>query len=177
MNSQAISLDEQLAAFVTAADGSGRSRRQGEAYLRLQLSDSLSAILPMQETQEVLVVPSLRLTPMPNMPPPVIGLLNHRNRVIWVVDLPHLLDLPSLPMDVPQQTIAIVRVDQQPLALAVNQIRGVIRLLADAIQSPVGTVPAPLVPYLRGCCLLEGEMLLVLDPRAIIQAEALIARS
>ncbi|MDG2991875.1 chemotaxis protein CheW [Candidatus Synechococcus calcipolaris G9] len=176
MNRQIISREDQLASFATTLDESGRSRRQGEAYLRLQLSDSLSAILPMQQTQEVLVVPSLRLTPMPNMPPPVIGLLNHRNRVVWVVDLPHLLDLPSLPMDMPQQTIAIVRVDQQPLALAVSQIRGVIRLMPDAIQSPVGTVPAALVPYLSGCCLLDSEMLLVLDPRAIIGADILAMR-
>lgn len=146
-------------------------RRTGDPYLRLQLTPDTTAVLATDDTQEVLVVPGYKLTVMPNMPEVVLGLLNHRNRVIWVIDLPLLLGLPALELDVTQLTVAIIRpAGEKPLGLAVRQIRGLVRLETEAIQSPVGTVAAGLIPYLRGCCLHHQEILLVLAAEAIIQA-------
>ncbi|MDS3861984.1 chemotaxis protein CheW [Thermosynechococcaceae cyanobacterium BACA0444] len=146
-------------------------RRLGDPYLRLQLTPDTTAVLATDDTQEVLVVPGFKLTVMPNMPNVVLGLLNHRNRVIWVIDLPLLLGLPALSLEVPQLTVAIIRPQgEKPLGLAVPQIRGLVRLEAEAIQSPVGTVAAGLIPYLCGCCLNHQEILLVLAASAITQS-------
>jgi twitching motility protein PilI len=137
--------------------------------LRLQLAADLTVLLPMADTQQVVVINTNQLTLMPNMPSMVMGLLNHRNRIVWVVDLAHLLELGVLAGDRPEYTVALIRVGRHLLGLAVQQVQGILRLEPERIQSPVGTVSASLTPYLRGCCLHEQAVLLILDAAAIAQ--------
>jgi positive phototaxis protein PixI len=145
----------------------------GQAYLKLQLDSKTQAALPMEGAQEVIIVPIDRLTFMPNMPSCVLGLLNQRSRVFWVVDLPQLLEMQPLPSDAQQYNIAIVRVGNVALALAVFAVKGVTRFFNEAIQSPIGTVAPGLTPYLRGLVPQEREILLVLDPEAILNSKVL----
>jgi twitching motility protein PilI len=145
----------------------------GQAYLKLQLDAKTQAALPMDSSQEVLIVPASRLTFMPNMPTCVLGLLNQRSRVYWVVDLRQLLEMKALPSDAQQYNIAIARSGNASLALAVLSVKGVTRFLPEVIQSPIGTVAPGLTPYLRGLVPQEREILLVLDPEAILNSAAL----
>jgi twitching motility protein PilI len=147
----------------------------GQAYLKFQLDPKTQAALSMDSAQEVLIVPASRLTYMPNTPSCVLGLLNQRSRVYWVVDLPQLLEMQPLPADSQQYNIAIVRVGNAVLALAVLNVKGVTRFLSEAIQSPIGTVAAGLTPYLRGLVPQEREILLVLEPEAILNSSLLNA--
>lgn len=149
------------------------SKQEIQSYLRLKVDETAIAIIPTVETQEVVMVNSHQLTLMPNMPSTVLGLLNHRNRVIWVIDLPQLLGLPMLTLDLHQYAVVVVQVAGKLLGLAVHQVQGIIRLIPDQIQSPVGTVDAALIPYLRGIYLQDQELLLVLDPVAIANARSL----
>lgn len=144
-----------------------------EPYLKFRLDSQTWAVLAMQYAQEVLVSPAQRITPMPNMPPAVLGLLNWRSRVLWVVDLAHMLQLQPLEANVQKYNLAIVRVGELPLALAVQQVEGVTRLAPDTIQSPVGTVTAGLIPFLQGCILQQQDILLALDAEAIVRSPAL----
>jgi len=148
----------------------GRDRQQGDAYLRLMVRDRLTALVPVTEAQQVMVVAPRQLTVMPNLPSLVMGLLNYRNRVVWVIDLGQLLGLEPLSSDCPYYTVALLQAAEKRLGIAVSDVRGILRLGADSIQSPVGTVNAALVPYLKGCCLVNAEMLLVLDAHAIATA-------
>jgi positive phototaxis protein PixI len=151
-----------------------RSQTDGtQAYLKLQLDPQTQAALPMDFAQEVLTVSAGRLTFMPNMPSCVLGLLNQRSRVFWMVDLPQLLEFQSLSLDTQQYNVIIVRVGNFALALAVLTVKGVVRFGVEAIQSPIGTVSAGLTPYLRGWIPQEKEILLVLDPQAILTAPIL----
>jgi len=151
-----------------------RSQQEGgQAYLKLQLDPQTQAALPMDFAQEVLVVSAGRLTFMPNMPSCVIGLLNQRSRVFWTVDLPQMLDFQALPSDTQQYNIIIVRVGNLALALAVLTVKGVIRFGVEAIESPIGTVSVGLTPYLQGWIPQNKEILLVLDPQAILTSPVL----
>lgn len=145
-------------------------RGTNDAYLRLILNDRLTALVPMVAAQQVMVVTPSQLTVMPNMPELVMGLLNYRNRVVWVIDLAQLLGLDPLRSDAPYCTVALIGRAAKRLGVAVSDVRGILRLAAGAIQSPVGTVSAALVPYLKGCCLVEGHLCLVLDAEAIATA-------
>ncbi len=145
----------------------------GDPYLRLQLDRQTQAVLPMEDTQEVLVVPVGRIMPMPNMPACVLGLLNQRSRVFWVIDLPQMLELQPLDTEVQQYNLAIVRVGNIPLGLVVEKVKGEMRFTADLMQSPIGTVAPGLIPYLRGCLLQKTEVLLVLDAEAIVRSPIL----
>ena len=148
-------------------------RTVGDAYLKLQLNQQISAVLSMAHVQEALAVPVGRITLMPNMPACVLGLLNQRSQVLWIIDLPQMLDLPTLDTEVQHYSIAIIRVGSIPLGLVVQEVKGVMRFSVDSIQSPIGAVAPSLVPYLRGCILQSTEVLLVLDAEAIANSPLL----
>ncbi|MBR8831343.1 MAG: hypothetical protein N5P05_002100 [Chroococcopsis gigantea SAG 12.99] len=145
-----------------------------ETYLRVQLADSTQAVIPMSKMQEVLTTACDRITVMPLMPQWVMGLLNQRSQIFWVMDLPQFLGLPPLEVEEQTYNIAIVRVEDRPVGLRVKQVHGVSRFSAEAIQSPIGTLPSQLEPYLRGYVLKQESILLVLDTPAIVQGASQI---
>ena len=152
---------------------SQRQKTVGESYLKFQLNQQTSAVFSMIHTQEVLVVPVQTVAPMPNMPACMLGLMNRRSRVLWMIDLAQMLNLPPLDSSFRQYNVIIVRVGSVPLGLVVQAVKGPVRLLTEQIQSPVGQVTSGLIPYLRGCVLQQKEILLVLDASAIVQSSVL----
>lgn len=149
----------------------------GEPYLKFWLTPEISAAISMQSIQEALVLPARRLTPMPNMHPVMLGLLNRRSRICWTIDLAQLLGVSLLDLSSQQYTIVLLQVGNVPLGLAVHRVEGSVRLQPDQIQSPLGQIAASLVPYLRGCALQQQEerqeVLLVLEAEAIVQSSVL----
>ncbi|MDX2240099.1 MAG: chemotaxis protein CheW [Leptolyngbyaceae cyanobacterium bins.302] len=145
----------------------------GDPYLRFQLADGVMAILSMQQVQEVHTLPAHRLTPMPNLARCVLGLMNRRSQVIWVIDLAQLLDIASLSTNYQHYSIVIVRVGDLVLALAVSSIQGFFWLPATSIHPIQGQLSPTLKRYLQGCAIQEQEVLLVLDAEAILHSTAL----
>lgn len=145
----------------------------GDAYLKFQCGQQASAVLPMSQAQEVFVLPVGRLTAMPNMPPYVMGLLNRRSKVLWVIDLAKMLGLPGIETNVQHYNSVIINSGSVSLGVIVQAVEGVVRLTPESIQPPIGQVSSGLVPYLRGCVLLEKEILLVLDAEAIVRSPLL----
>jgi positive phototaxis protein PixI len=153
------------------------AKSPGEPYLKFQLGRQTPAVFSMRHVQEALILPTRRLTPMPNMPAPILGLTNRRSRISWVVDLPQLLGLPALDSNTQQHTLILVQVGIISISFAVQQVEGITRLQPEDIQPPQGQVNSRLLPYLRGCILQKQEqkqeVLLVLDPEAIAQSAIL----
>jgi twitching motility protein PilI len=145
----------------------------GDSYLKFQVNQKTNAVLSMRHTQEAVVVPIQLVTPMPNMPGCILGLMNWRNRVFWAIDLPGMLNLSPVDSHIRQYNVIVIHTESVLLGLVVQAIKGTTRLLPDAIQSPVGQVPPGLVPYLQGCVVQEKEMLLVLDAQAIVHSSIL----
>jgi twitching motility protein PilI len=110
---------------------------------------------------------------MPNMPPYVMGLLNRRSRVLWVIDLALMLGLPAVETNVQQYNLVIIGNGSSQFGVIVQAVEGVVRLTQTSIRSPLGQVSSSLVPYLRGCVLQEQEILLVLDAEAIMRSPLL----
>ncbi len=158
----------------TLAPLSTRSpRTSGDPYLKLHLCARTPALLSMQHTQEAMVLPARRLTPMPNMPSSLLGLTNRRSRVLWVVDLAQMLGLPPLQTTVQQQSVVIIQVGAAPLGLAVHHVEGITWVLPETIQTVPDQLSTGLVPYLRGCVLQSNDLALVLDAEAIVQSPLL----
>lgn len=135
-----------------------------EAYLRLQLTPTVQALLAMQAVQEVMALPAQRLTPIPNMPAHVLGLMNRRSRVLWVMNLAHLLEMPGFKVDRRQYDLVLLQVDSVALAFVVHQVDSLCWLPPDQIQPPPLQVPVLLQSYLRGCVVRNQETWFVLDP-------------
>lgn len=147
----------------------------GLPYLKLLVDSKTEIALPMADTQEVLTVSVGRITPIPNMNKSIVGLINQRNRVFWVVDLSIMLGLSTQKQEKQQYSIVIINVDNVPLGLLIEQIQGVIRIPEDNIQSPVGNVSANLIPYLQGCILNGNNILSILAPTAILNRQLTIS--
>jgi positive phototaxis protein PixI len=145
----------------------------GDPFLRFRITPTIQAVLPMQQVQEVVALPAQRLTPVPNMSPCLLGLMNRRSRALWVVDLSQVLLLPGYDADRREYDLVIIRTDAIALALAVHQINGLCWLPPDTIQPPPGQVPASLQAYLRGCSIQAQDIFLVLDANAIAQSSKL----
>jgi len=142
------------------------SKQVGDSYLSFSLNQQTPALLLMEYAQEIIIVPTTRLTPMPNMPECVLGLLNRRSRVLWVVNLAQLLNLPTFDPIAQQYQIIIIQSEQVKLGLAVQSVKGVTHFPPQSSQAPTETFSF-LAPYVSGCIPQENKMLIVLDAKKI----------
>jgi twitching motility protein PilI len=143
-----------------------------QSYLKFNLGMQ-AALIPTKQVQEAITIPTARITPMPNMPPALLGLINRRSRVLWVIDLALLLGLQVAYPNTQQYNLVLMQVGAILLGLRVHAVEGIVSLPAHRVQPPPAHVPNSLVPFLKGCVLQEREVLLVLDPEAILRSPAL----
>lgn len=145
----------------------------GNTHLKFHLGEQTPAVMSTQYIQEAITIPAHRVSPMPNMPPCLLGLINRRSRVIWVADLALLLGLPLAYANSQQYNLVLVQVESISLALRVHEIDGILSISPDTLQTPPSHIPSGLIPYLQGCILHPSEVLLALKAEAIVQASAL----
>jgi positive phototaxis protein PixI len=155
----------------------------GSLYLRFKLDPHSTALLSMDQVQESLLVPAEQITPLPNMPSSVLGLLNSRGTVFCVIDLPHVMQLSTSQINPQQYQVIVARMPdslqtsdhESLLGLAVPQILGVYRLVTEDFQLSVQALPAHLQPFAYGSAF-EGEHpMAVLDIAAIATAPGLLS--
>jgi len=120
-----------------------------QSYLHCLIDSKTKAVMSMDKIVEVASVPIERVTPIPNMPIYVLGILNQRNRVFWLIDLPEFLGLAPINLDTQEYNIAIVEIQQKLIGLVVLEIQEVTRYLAEAIE-PSKEVVSRLKSYSQG---------------------------
>lgn len=141
----------------------------GEAYLKFQLAPRVPAVFAARSVEEATVLSPEQVTAIPNMPPCMLGLVNRRNRVIWIANLVRLLGMPLPERPRQQYSMVIVKAGSS-LGLMVEAIDGIVHLTAEDLQPPPPQVNPVLVPYLRGCAIQDEQILLVLDAEAVLQS-------
>jgi positive phototaxis protein PixI len=130
--------------------------KQEEAkYLKLHLASNFQGLLPMTSIQEVIVIPKQRITFIPNMANYIVGLINQRNHVFWVVDLCLFLGLSNHPKNYREYHIAVIKVNDISLGLMVENIEGIIRIPLTEIKINFETIYENLKLYINGC--ISGE--------------------
>ncbi len=148
----------------------------GEPYLRLQVTPEISGIISMEKVQETLVVPSSQITPIPNMKPSFMGLMNANNSVFSVFDLAHSLNLSTFQSSSQFLHIIIVRLSlnnapiETLLGFSVQRILGLTRLSQDSLQTPTMGLPPCLTSFVSGCFFENNQQILSLDLNAITNA-------
>ena len=138
---------------------------QGEPYLRCQLTPEINGLVSMEFVRESLLVPGEQVTFLPNMSSFVMGLITSRDRVFFVIDLPHLLGLTSpCPLLQTYQMIVIrtsslmsqTNNKELFLGLSVPRIQGVIRVISEERETPQKDLPESLLPFIQET-LKEGD--------------------
>lgn len=143
----------------------------GEGYLQFKLNRSTTAVLLVNFTEEVVVLPLAAITSIPNTSELILGLMNWRNRIIWVVDLPKILGLESQ-SQMRQCNIIVIRHEGETIGLMVPEIKGTVRFDSGTIQSAQNQA-SDIIPYLNGCIADEDELNLVLNIQAILKTSFL----
>ena len=146
----------------------------GLPYLSLQLGGDVTVAVQLKYVRETLVLSSERFTQMPNVHPCLMGLVEHRSNVFWVLDLPQLLGFAPLDSTAIEAHIAILQIGGAFLGLGVYRIGMVLRIAETDIASPQELpktkTPLAIVPFLRGWLAQTGgtsNNLYVLDAEAI----------
>jgi positive phototaxis protein PixI len=152
-----------------------RNRSLGDPFLRLRLDPKTTAVIPMQETREAIVLDASRVTPIPNLPSAILGTIDRRSRLLWLVDLPEILGLTPLDRQRNTYDVAVIEARGNTLAIATDKIEGTTRFPRADIRSPVGNFNPEFTPYLRGWILQAQEVILVLDPEAIINSHSIVS--
>ncbi len=145
---------------------------QSQSYLKFTLGFQ-GALMPTRQVQEAITMATARVTPMPNLPPALLGLINRRSQVLWVTDLALLLGIPIAYPNNQQYNIVLMQTRGVSLGLRVHTIEGILSLPRHQVQTPPAHIPNTLVPFLQGCVLQQGEVLLVLDGEAILRSPVL----
>lgn len=115
--------------------------------------------------QEVVRMQSF--TPVPLSPPEVAGLINLRGEVLTAIDVRARLGLPPSGEERPQVNV-VVRVDDEPVSLLVDEIGGVVEVSQIPFESTPSTVNARVGALLLGAYTMPEKLLLALDARALL---------
>ena len=116
--------------------------------------------------QEVVRVQSL--TPVPLAAPEIAGLINLRGEVLTAINVRNRLGLPPTTSDRDPINV-VVRVDDEPVSLLVDEIGGVIEVSQVPFETTPATVDARVRPLLLGAYTLPEQLLLKLDVRKLLQ--------
>lgn len=155
----------------------------GSAFLRLQVTSEITLALPLDCVEETQLLTPEAITPMPNMPHHVLGLMRMRGQVLWLSSLAHLLGITTEHERAYRYEAVVLRLDNMTSAsivddsgsayigVAVNQIKGSLRLTDDDIEAISHDLPPALLPHLSGQVTRDGEVLFVLNPAALAKQQ------
>jgi len=125
--------------------------------------------VPVEQVQEV--IRYQEMTRVPLVSDFVRGLINLRGQIVTALDLRRRFAMPDrapgeLPMNV------VVRTDDGPVSLLVDEIGDVVAVEPDAFEKPPETLHGPARTMVCGVYKLAGQLLLELDiGRALAMAD------
>jgi purine-binding chemotaxis protein CheW len=125
-------MDFDLESFTESNDGNERmlganleikEDPQGELYLKFSLASGRQLALSAIGIREVMQQPPSKITAIPNTSPLLLGTMNFRGQIIWVVDLGQFLgDSMLLNTERPEIPIVAVELQEMLLGLAIEKL-------------------------------------------------------
>ncbi len=148
----------------------------GKSYLQAQLTNQTPVLLSMESVQESLLVKDREITLIPNMPTYFLGLINSRDRVFGLIDLPKLLGLSNQTSTRRRvyHTIVIrvndISVSEQELLVGFVffEIQSITRIIPSQLNLAQDRLSQVLKPYVQYCVQEQENLIPVLDINAII---------
>ena len=97
--------------------------------------------LPVHAVREVVLYTGL--TPLPSLPPFILGIFNLRGNIVSITDLRPVLGLPASPITVSKDSrLIVVETDKMETALYVNEVTQVVSFAEDVLEPPLATIAA-----------------------------------
>jgi purine-binding chemotaxis protein CheW len=121
-------------------------------------------ILAVQE-----IIRSTEVTPVPNSPSFVEGVINLRGDIIPVIDLRKRLSLYLSDKDIEKNWVLILSIGNRVVGFIVDNVSEVLKIAEDDIDPPPNIVIAGLEnQYIRGVCEIDNKLLIILDFESVL---------
>lgn len=141
-------------------------RVAGGKYLTFGVAEEEYGV-PIQMVQEI--VGAMTVTPLPDAPPHVLGVVNLRGAVIPVVDMGARLGLRGT--DRTERVIVVVSIGQQRIGLSVDRVCEVAQIDRAMIEVPP-TLGGSASPLILGLAKSEGRVRVLLHLDHVVSLEA-----
>jgi purine-binding chemotaxis protein CheW len=156
---------EQLGAQATR----GRTRSEGGQYLTFRLGDEEYGV-------EILKVQEIKgysaITPIPNTPAYLKGVMNLRGTIVPVVDLRAKFGMAQADYT-PFTVIIVVTVGPKVMGLVVDAVSDVLDIRSASIDRPPELVSDAETAFIRGMATLAERLIMLVDVDQIITLESL----
>jgi len=118
------------------------------------------------------IIRSAPITPVPNSPDFIEGVINLRGSIIPVVELRKRLNLYHRSEQSGKNWILIINVDGRVTGFVVDAVTKVLKIQKNSIEPPPDIVVAGLKSqYIRGVCEIGDRILILLDFSRILQID------
>lgn len=100
-------------------------------YFCGQLSQSVKVLFPLESTEEVLSLTYGEICPVPGVSSALLGVVNQRGKLLWVLELSDLLQIAPDPKSRRSQdnlTLLLLTDNKQQVACVVSALKGIIPL-------------------------------------------------
>ena len=122
--------------------------------------------LPISLVREIVRVPEI--TPVPNAPPHIEGVINLRGRIIAVIDLGKRFGEAPIERS-SKSRIVVVEMEERLVGLLVNSASEVLRISPTEIEAPQNVFPDEDMNYVTGVGKLKDRLIILLDLSRILQ--------
>ncbi|WP_082863470.1 chemotaxis protein CheW [Thermodesulfatator autotrophicus] len=132
-------------------------------FITFWLADFLFA-LPVEEVVEI--NRSLDITPVPQAPPYVSGIINLRGQILTAIDLAKRIGLKR---EREAHHNVIVGREEEPLSLLVEQIGDVLEIPVSQIEEPPEVIEGLDTDFVKNVSKLPDRLLVILDPEKLFK--------
>ncbi len=115
------------------------------------------------------VIPLDGLTPLPCVPSFIAGIMNVRGRILSLIDLRNLLELPGENSDT--GTVIILAAAAMEFGLVVDAVEAVLRIPVDDLQESLTMIEEKRIAYFKG---ITADRLMLLDGIGLLNDSRLV---
>jgi purine-binding chemotaxis protein CheW len=122
--------------------------------------------LPISLVREIVRVPEI--TPVPNAPAHIEGVINLRGRIVAVIDLRKRFG-EIAPERSTKNRIVVVEIEDRWVGLLVSGASEVLRIASSEIEAPQNIFPNEEMDYVTGVGKFKGRLIIMLDLSRILR--------
>lgn len=147
-------------------------------YFFVQLRQSVKVVLPLDSTKEVISLAYGEVCPIPGVSPALLGVVNQRGKLLWVLDLGDLLKIPPAQKILrPQDNLTLLVLNtpsklnaqqERQVGCVVSALKGVITLESVDFKPLSNQIFSTLQTFSSALALIEEEPVAVVDINAIL---------
>ncbi|MBW4636763.1 MAG: chemotaxis protein CheW [Gloeocapsa sp. UFS-A4-WI-NPMV-4B04] len=157
-------------------------------YFHVQLRQGMEVVLPLDSAVEVITLNQKEICPIPGVSPALLGVVNQRGKLLWVLQLSDFLGLAKSPKQRLQDNLILLVVTTESanssaigrecqLACVVSALKGIVTLNSIKIK-PVSARLAPnLGSFLSGVTEIEQSVVGVLNVNTVLSGISVYTNS